>query len=104
MALFDYFDRFIASLMKKVRFAAEVAEVLGAVAALLEGVEYGGQVKYVEAVLARVLGLQNYASMGICVRAMLRGLSKTMLGYFEETVISAILEKLPLAKQKLHLL
>lgn len=104
VVVFDYFERILVSLMRKVRFATEVAEVVGVMTQLLEEMDYNAQVKYVEVLLQKLTALQNQAAMGACIQALVRGLSRTMLEFFEEFLVGVLLEKIAQSKHKVQLM
>lgn len=104
VVVFDYFERILVSLMRKVRFATEVAEVVCVMTQLLEEMDYNAQVKYVEVLLQKLTALQNQAAMGACIQALVRGLSRTMLEFFEEFLVGVLLEKIAQSKHKVQLM
>lgn len=54
--------------------------------------------------LKHITSTTNYGSMGLCLRALVRSLSRTMVAYFEDFIVELVLEKLPHSKQKQQLL
>jgi uncharacterized protein YeeX (DUF496 family) len=103
-AVFDNFERMLASLFKKAQFGVEVAEAVTTLAQLFREFDYDQQIRCSEMMLKHIVQLTNYVSMGLCLGGLVRALSRTMVTYFEDFLVDLILEKLTLTKQKQQLL
>jgi hypothetical protein len=73
------------------QFGVEVAEAISNITQLFRDYDYDQQIRYVEVLLKHISSTHNHVSMGLCLRGLVRALTRTMVGYFEDFLVDLIL-------------